>query len=94
MYIELSFQALQDIEEILEYYSRINQKLPTKFLERIEEAKSRIVNSELGFEIKYKTVRTVLLKQFPYHLHYVLKDDNIIIIAVLHSRINPKTYLY
>jgi len=93
MYIELSFQALKDIEEILEYYSQINQKLPAKFLERIEEAKSRIVNSELGFEIKYKSVRTVLLKQFPYHLHYVLKDDQIIIIAVLHSRINPKFYL-
>lgn len=93
MRIELSYPALKDVEEILEYYSQINQKLPVKFLERIEEAKSRIINSELGFEVKYKTVRIVLLKQFPYHLHYVLKEDLIIIIAVLHSHINPKEYL-
>lgn len=93
MRIELSFQALKDVEEILEYYSQINQKLPAQFLERLEEAKSRLANSELGFEIKYKSVRTVLLKQFPYHLHYVLKDDQTVIIAVLHSHINPKKHL-
>lgn len=93
MRIEFSIKALQDIEEILEYYDSLNATLPTKFLDRIEEAKGKIVTAEKGFEIKYKNVRTLLLKQFPYHLHYVLKDEKIIIIAILHSHINPKTYL-
>lgn len=93
MEIEISKKAYKDIDEVLHYYSKINHNLPVEFLERIEESKSKIINSELGFEIKYKTVRTVLLKQFPYHLHYILKEEKIIIIAVLHSHINPKNYL-
>jgi len=93
MRIEFSRKALNDIEEILEYYDLLNSALPTKFLDRVEQAKDRIINTEKGFEIKYKNVRTLLLNQFPYHLHYVLKDKKIIIIAVLHSRINPKKYL-
>ncbi len=93
MQVEFSFKALNDIEEILKYYSLLNPSLSTKFLDRIEEAKDRIINSQKGFEIKYKNVRTLLLKQFPYHLHYVLKGEKIIIIAILHSHINPKTYL-
>ena len=93
MKIEISKKAYNDIEEALEYYSQINLALPIKFFERIEEAKSKIMKSELGFEIKYKTVRTILLKQFPYHLHYVLKNEKVIIIAILHSHINPKSYL-
>ena len=93
MRIEFSLKALNDVKEILEYYDSLNSTLPIRFLDRIGQAKDRIINNEKGFEIKYKNVRTLLLKQFPYHLHYVLKDDKIIIIAVLHSRINPKNYL-
>lgn len=93
MRIEFSLKALNDVKEILEYYDSLNSTLPIRFLDRVEQAKDRIINTEKGFEIKYKNVRTLLLKQFPYHLHYVLKDDKIIIIAVLHSRINPKSYL-
>jgi hypothetical protein len=49
---------------------------------------------QFGFQIKYKVVRTLLLKQFPYHIHYLIDDakQQIIILAVIHAYKNPADY--
>ncbi|ROI11153.1 type II toxin-antitoxin system RelE/ParE family toxin [Epilithonimonas hominis] len=75
-----------DIDEALDYYFSINPNLAEDFLDRIEEAKTKILNSVEGFEIKYAdSVRTVLLKQFPYHLYYTIDQNNIVVLAILHA---------
>jgi len=61
-----------DIEDIVDFYISINPELATAFLDRVEEAKKYIADFPEAFQIKYKNVRTVLLKQFPYHIHYIL----------------------
>lgn len=75
-----------DIDEALEYYFNINQKLAGDFLDRLEEAKIKILNTPEGFEIKMPHIRTVLLKQFDYHIYYTIDEFNIIILAVLHAQ--------
>ena len=60
-----------DIIIATDYYKNINPELAKQFLFRIREAKAYIARSPLGFQIKYKLVRTLLLKQFPYHIHYL-----------------------
>jgi plasmid stabilization system protein ParE len=72
-----------DIEDIVDYYKSINPELATAFLDRVEEAKKYIADFPLAFQIKYKNVRTVLLEQFPYHIHYI-------VLAVIHAYKNPK----
>lgn len=75
-----------DIDEALEYYSFKNIELVRDFLHRIEEAKQTILNSPKGFEVKYAdSVRTVLLKQFPYHLYYTIDQNFIVVLAILHA---------
>ena len=61
---------------------------------RIREAKTYIAKYPLGFQIKYNQVRTLLLKQFPYHIHYHIDDiqKQIIILAVIHAYKNPADY--
>lgn len=55
-----------DIDEALAYYFSVNPELIEVFLNRLEEAKDRILKSPEGFEVKHKNIiRTVLLKQFP-----------------------------
>ena len=59
-----------DIIDAVNHYKQINPKLAKQFLFRIREAKTYIAQLPLGFQVKYNAVRTLLLKQFPYHIHY------------------------
>ena len=83
-----------DIIEVVSYYKNINPQLAKQFLFRLREAKTYIAASPKSFEIKYKIVRTLLLKQFPYHIHYLINDaeKQIIILAIIHAYKNPKDY--
>lgn len=83
-----------DIEAAVNYYKKISPKLARQFIFRLREAREYIGTYPLGFEIKYKNVRTLLLKQFPYHIHYLVneKQQEIIILAVIHSYKNPQDF--
>ena len=83
-----------DIEDAFDYYHRISPRLARQFLKRIREAQNHISKYPESFEVKYKEVRTVLLKQFPYHIHYLVDEKRklIIILAVVHAYRKPKDY--
>jgi plasmid stabilization system protein ParE len=83
-----------DIIKTADYYKNINPELAKQFVFRIREAKGYIASSPLGFQIKYNKVRTLLLKQFPYHIHYYIDDSQkrIIILAIIHAYKNPTDY--
>jgi plasmid stabilization system protein ParE len=83
-----------DISNVVDYYKPINPELAKQFLFRIREAKAYIAHTPLGFQIKYNKVRTLLLKQFPYHIHYFIDDHKkqIVILAIINSYKNPKDY--
>lgn len=87
-------KVIFDIEAIVDYYKSINPELATAFLDRVEEAKKYIADFPEAFQIKYKNVRTVLLEQFPYHIHYIVDDakKQIVVLAVIHAYKNPKDY--
>lgn len=83
-----------DILDITAYYKDINPKLTKEFISRLKEASAYILSAPFSFQLKYKNVRTVLLKQFPYHIHYLVdeKKEQIVILAVIHSYRNPQDY--
>jgi plasmid stabilization system protein ParE len=83
-----------DIEDITDYYASVNLQLATAFLDRVEEAKKYIIDFPEAFQIKYKNVRTVLLEQFPYHIHYIVDDakKQIVVLSIIYAYKNPKDY--
>ena len=83
-----------DIIEAVEYYKNISPNLAKAFVFRIKEVKQYIQNNPFAFEEKYKSVRTVLLKQFPYHIHYLIEAEynRIVILAVVHAYKKPLEY--
>ncbi len=83
-----------DIIEATDYYKKINPELALQFLFRIREAKAYIARSPLGFQVKYNNVRTLLLKQLPYHIHYLIDEPKqvIVIIAIINAYKNPNDY--
>lgn len=83
-----------DIIDVVDYYKSIKPDLAIAFLDRLEEAKKYITKFPEAFQIKYKNVRTVLLKQFPYHIQYIVDDakKQIVVLAIIHAYKNPKDY--
>ena len=83
-----------DIIEAANYYKNINPELAKQFLFRVREAKAYIARFPMGFQIKYKDIRTLLLKQFPYHIHSLIDDTKqiIVILAIIHAYKNPTDY--
>jgi len=84
-----------DIIEAVNYYKQINPAIAKQFLYRLGEAKTYLQNTPLGFQVKYNQVRTLLLKQFPYQIHYLIDDNKkqIVILAIIHAYKNPKDYI-
>lgn len=83
-------RVYDDIIEAVDYCFPINPNLAEDFLDRIEDAKTKTLNSVEGFEVKYHNIRTVLLRQFPYHLYYILEENKITILAILHAQSGPE----
>ena len=83
-----------DIIHATEFYRNINPALAKQFLFRIREAKAYIARSPVGFQVKYKDVRTLLLKQFPYHIHYLIDNPRrqIVILAIIHAYKNSEDF--
>jgi hypothetical protein len=83
-----------DILNAVDFYKEINPKLANQFLLRIKEATVYIEKSPSSFQIKYNQVRTLLLKQFPYQIHYLIDEDRkvVVILAIIHSYNNPRDF--
>lgn len=83
-----------DLIKAVDYYKNISPKLAQEFISGIREARYYIAKYPLGFAVKYKNVRTLLLKQFPYQIHYLVDDEKkqIVILAIIHSYTNPEDY--
>ena len=83
-----------DIQDAFDYYKAISPKLAEQFLFRVKEGTNQIIRNPVGFQIKYNIVRTLLINQFPYLIHYIVDDEQqlVTILAIVHSYRNPTDY--
>lgn len=83
-----------DIDDAVVYYKAISPKLAKQFVFRFKQAVTHIERTPVGFQIKYREVRTLMLKQFPYKIHYFIDNDNkqIVILAVVNAYRKPMDY--
>jgi len=84
-----------DLIEAVSYYKAINPNLAKQFLARIKEALAAIEKNPLHFSVKYAgKVSTILLKQFPYYIHFYINGaDTIVIYAIIHAKKKPADYI-
>ncbi len=83
-------RVYDDIFEAVDYFYSINPTLAEDFLYRIDEAKERITNKPKGFARKYSEVRTILLKQFDYHLLMLWKILKLIFLTISTPKVGKR----
>lgn len=81
-----------DLISILSYYEFIEQGLGKRFIQEYLAYIKLIKKNPHIFQIKYDTIHTAPLKVFPSLIFYIVEENIITILAVLHSAQNPEKW--
>src|SRR5437868_2641734 len=88
--IILTTEAERDLAEARAYYKRQRKDRAEAFLRRVREALGHIRRFPEASTEVFPGVRRVVVQQFPYGIYYVVEPALIAVIAVYHSRRNPR----
>ena len=79
-----------DILEALEWYGDEKEALSLDFLEKLDDELNRISQNPEHFQKRYRDVKIVFTRRFPYGIHYTLENDIVYVHAVTHMKRKPK----
>lgn len=85
-------EALLDIEDAFVWYQKIEPNLSEVFEKELYLSLEQILKYPYIFQLKYKNVKVIYLKKFPYGIHYVVNEKTIIVIGVFHTSRSPKKW--
>jgi toxin ParE1/3/4 len=90
--LRIRLAAEADVAEAAQWYNERQLGLGEKFLREVDQAIVRILENPLAFPVilRRHDVRRVLTKRFPYRIFFSLKDDAVVVHAVLHGRRDDK----
>ena len=84
--------ASSELDEAIRYYDHQLAGLGFRFFQEVTAAIDRVkLMPEAWTKIGEQT-RRCLIKGFPYALHYIAEQDEILITAVAHLHRNPEHY--
>ena len=88
--IIISNAAKEDFRNETAYYKKtLVVSLSKRFSAAVKAALLKIQDSPTVYSIRYKNIRIVYTKKFPYALHFIIKEDAVYIIAIIYSAQYP-----
>lgn len=90
MNLSYTDRAETDIDIAMGWYENQRQGLGIEFLNCLEEAGSRILESPELYSVKYKRLRGVLVRRFPFTVFYTIEKTEILVHAVFDNRKDPE----
>ena len=82
--------ARLEVDEAMGWYRRQKEGLEAEFKEAVDQMLERIAAAPLRFGPVRGIVRRALLRRFPYAIHFVPEPDAIIVLAVFHTKRDPR----
>lgn len=82
-------EALDEFEQAAKYYAECQTGLDLRFIACIETALRQISGEPTRFRLFEEDVRRCLVRVFPYAVLFTVEDDEILILAVMHSSRAP-----
>lgn len=86
--------AREDVRKAKVWYKEQKPGLEKRFSEAIKTAILKLHKYPLAYSVRYKNIRIIHPKTFPYGIHYYLEDttSQIVIIAIVHNKRHPDTF--
>jgi toxin ParE1/3/4 len=81
--------ALTEYAEAVKFYANSRVELAQAFINAVEDAIFRIVESPNRWGVVDEDIRRCLTRKFPYGILYTIEDDFILIVAVMHCSREP-----
>ena len=93
-FVRIEPEALNDIQKITDWYNEQQAGLGGRFQKTVVQQINSLKKDPHIFVIRYKEIRCVLVKKFPYMTHFYINEENNIVevIAVISTDRNPKIW--
>ena len=93
-FVRIEPEALNDIQKITDWYNEQQAGLGGRFKKTVIQQINSLKKDPHIFVIRYKEIRCVLVKKFPYMTHFFINGENNIVevIAVISTDRNPKIW--
>ena len=82
-------EALEEYESAATYYAEQDPDLRIRFIDSVEDAIERILESPGRWRVIDEDVRRCIANVFPYGILYTIEDDLVLIVAVMHFSREP-----
>lgn len=89
MQIRFAEVANEELVDACDWYEQRQAGLGLRFKNAVRDAAQRIARSPYLFPVELEDVRRYVLNQFPYTLRYVLRGDEVWVVAVSHHHRRP-----
>src|SRR3972149_1530585 len=87
-------EAEAELKEAYQWYENQRKGLGSDFLLCIEAAISSIQRNPEIYPVVYKNVRRALIRRFPYGIFYLIKPEQVVVIAIFHAYRDPKHWQF
>jgi len=91
--LSLDPRAHQDIQDGIDYYDGKRDGLGEQFFDAVDNTMKTIKMNPLSFQVRYDQVRCIMVKGFPYMVHYSVDETNASVYAhaIINTSKDPKT---
>jgi len=87
--IIISPRAEPDVDDAINYYDGKRKGVGEKFYSDLLTTLTQIQKYTSSFAIRYSGIRSAPLKKFHFPVHYIQIEKRVIVLAVLHTSMNP-----
>lgn len=81
-----------EINDTIDFYNSLQLHLGDRFLHSLYEKLDKIITNPTAYAIRYKNIHCANIDHFPFMVHYINELDTIIVVGVIHTSRNPKTW--
>ena len=92
--IKIDEDALNDLREIAIWYNNALKDLGIRFHKQVKSQINSLKNNPHICSIRYSDTRCLLVKKFPFIIHYSINEEHCIveIFAIFHTSRNPQIW--
>jgi len=83
-------EAQKEIDEAIFWYNEIREGLELDFFNEMSDVLNYIQKYPKHFQKRYKKIRIRFTKKFDYGIHYIVEENLVVVIAVIHVKRKPK----
>ncbi len=87
--------AIQDIQQATDWYNEKSKGLGSRFQKQTKAQINSLKENPLSHAIRYADVRCMLIKDFPFLVHFTIAEDQqlVEVFAVYHTSRDPKIWM-